>query len=490
MNVSKFASREFRLSVFLTILALSIGHFYTCEVYRNRLNLSQPLMPPKVTLESPSGLRPVRRLWILVLDGLRPDVATQMPELQSLAKIGVQGKLRAELPALTYPGLASMATGLPPLYSGVRINLPLPNDLVHDSVSKAAAKAGYNIRYYDQAFEPFSQLLFLPNSAEKIELENLSTKDPKHKELVWIYFGDIDDNGHQFGGASKQYTDAAMKADLLVGKLLKKLDLEKDSLVVVSEHGHRDKGGHGGPEEKSRMGTFVAGGGPFISRHDIFEAALPRVAATLTVALGVEFPKEAMGHPIHSAFGLKGRFGQFDEFPSNQERLLPFRQRAQLRLVLAAVLLILFAAVLIYFCRRGVLDLRLRDSIPSLIYVVTFFTVYFMAGYPLGWSMPRGGYTFVSEMGVFGFTAGGIACVSGRRDRRAQESVVAALFFLSPYALLMSYIGVDLRWLEGTDLSFYPILLGCMGFTSCLTLGLRLLLPTPKVKISGPDQSP
>lgn len=461
----------------LCLAAVAAGHFYTCEVYRKRLNLSRPPTPPKVDLIAPSRVRAARRLYVFLIDGLRPKTARQMPTLRGLAGRGWSATLRAELPALTYPGIASMATGLPPIYSGVRINQAIPPELSLDSVARRARGAGVEVRVVDQGFRPFRELLFLPEGSRFTELDQLLTEEASGRELAWVYFSGVDDAGHRSGAESDDYLTAAREADAILADLLKGLDLAQDAIVVISDHGHRAIGGHGGPEPDSRHGVFVAAGRPFVGTGDVGIVAMPRVAATLSAALGVPPPVSAIGQPILEVFGEASPRGA-DRLPAG-ERLEDSAEDARLRAGVAAILALallgLFAAAVI----RGAVKLRLRDALPALVFVVAFLGLSYIAGYPLGWSMPRGGVGYVFEMAVIGALAGALTWAVGRRERRFQEAVLAVLGLSIPYALAMAYVGTDLRWIDGGRASYLPILLGTLEFIGGVTFGLKLLIAAP-----------
>ena len=86
--------------------------------------------------------------------------------------------------------------------------------------------------------------------------------------LSFVYLGAVNAAGHM-AGAGAVYRDAAFAADRRVGILLDAVrsrpshPLEGWTVVVVTDHGHLDRGGHGGREPEVAT-AWVAAAGPGI----------------------------------------------------------------------------------------------------------------------------------------------------------------------------------------------------------------------------------
>jgi Type I phosphodiesterase / nucleotide pyrophosphatase len=84
--------------------------------------------------------------------------------------------------------------------------------------------------------------------------------------LSFVYLGAVDAAGH-IAGAGAVYRDAALAADRRVGRLLAAVrsrpsyPREAWTAVVVTDHGHLDRGGHGGREPEVAT-AWVAAAGP------------------------------------------------------------------------------------------------------------------------------------------------------------------------------------------------------------------------------------
>jgi predicted AlkP superfamily pyrophosphatase or phosphodiesterase len=110
--------------------------------------------------------------------------------------------------------------------------------------------------------------------------------------LSFVYLAAVDIAGH-LTGAGAAYRDAARAADQRVGRLLDAVrsrpsyEQEGWTIVVVTDHGHLDQGGHGGREPEVATAWAAAaglgidpGGPPVITRQD-------QIAPLVLAALGV-----------------------------------------------------------------------------------------------------------------------------------------------------------------------------------------------------------
>lgn len=97
----------------------------------------------------------------------------------------------------------------------------------------------------------------------------IAAADPNKPNFVFSYFVGVDENGHNYGGASQQYADAVRNVDENIGEIMQQVNDweaatgEQWTVIVVTDHGHQaGKGlGHGfqSPNETS---TFVIANNP------------------------------------------------------------------------------------------------------------------------------------------------------------------------------------------------------------------------------------
>ncbi len=85
-------------------------------------------------------------------------------------------------------------------------------------------------------------------------------------ELSFVYFCGADEAGHLDGTVEGSYFDAIERIDGLVAHLHQvvlarhKMHDEKWLIVITTDHGHRDEGGHGGDSPQERASFVIAHG--------------------------------------------------------------------------------------------------------------------------------------------------------------------------------------------------------------------------------------
>ncbi|MFJ4814772.1 alkaline phosphatase family protein [Streptomyces sp. NPDC088801] len=132
----------------------------------------------------------------------------------------------------------------------------------------------------------------------------LTEDDP---DALFVYFGATDEAGHATGPLSPAYDRALLDQDAHLGRLLEAIDVrrsapgraeERWTVLVTTDHGHLDSGGHGGDSRAEREVFVILAepGGPAGIRLDT--PRLIDIAPTVLDRLGI---------PLEPAWGLQGR---------------------------------------------------------------------------------------------------------------------------------------------------------------------------------------
>src|SRR5881394_1960417 len=73
-------------------------------------------------LPDPHTPRLARRVYVVIIDGLRLDKSYELPFLDELRRKGVDSEAMTHYPTWSRPNYVSILTGVPPSASGVRTN--------------------------------------------------------------------------------------------------------------------------------------------------------------------------------------------------------------------------------------------------------------------------------------------------------------------------------------------------------------------------------
>ncbi|MFB7341495.1 alkaline phosphatase family protein [Streptomyces hydrogenans] len=255
------------------------------------------------------------KVLVVGMDGLRHDRidAAAAPTLKSLMANGTYGRslLYANPMAATSsgPGWSTISTGVWPDKHGVKDNtfagknygrypgflarlaqvrpqlslfaaVDWPELDTHGTVTPGAdAKLVYDNDY-------------VVNDALITDLTERVLRD-QNPDVLFVYFGETDEIGHNYGAAHAKYLDAIAVQDAYLGRLLAAIQArptrasERWTVIVTTDHGHTDGGGHGGSTIEERR-TFVLAQGPGIAAGARpLDTRLVDVAATVFRQLGI-----------------------------------------------------------------------------------------------------------------------------------------------------------------------------------------------------------
>ncbi|MGW6575074.1 alkaline phosphatase family protein [Streptomyces sp. NPDC054945] len=214
------------------------------------------------------------------------------------------------------PGWSTIATGVWPDKHGVKDNSFVgKNYAAHPDFLTRIENAKPALNTYAAAdWEPITSTdqngpIFSSKVDKRLSLkgdrDGYRTEDPKiaaaaaaelqgqNPDAAFVYLGEIDAAGHSYGAASQQYLDTVARVDTLVGQLLTAVKnrptyaQENWKILVTTDHGHTDSGGHGGSTIQER-GTFVIAKGAGIPAGSVrSDVRLADVAATALAQVGV-----------------------------------------------------------------------------------------------------------------------------------------------------------------------------------------------------------
>jgi hypothetical protein len=309
-----------RATISLTGAALSaFATYYVLGLYLPTFNTPRTSLAGVAHAPSPRPPAPplARRVAFLIVDGLSYDAARALDELLPLRRRGAMRSLAVEFPSYTSPSIVSLVSGLGPRDSGTRRNGDIANLAGMDTVLLAARDGGVPVRVFADGYGELEHILHPPPGtplykglfavAADMRRRELAFALPSGRALDVLHWGHVDDTGHLFGAASPEYAAIARDAAAFVARYARSLDLDRDALVVVSDHGHLPGGGHGGDEPAVMHALFLGVGAPFRAGAELAERPMRDVAATLSLLAGVRVPSSSLGLPMLDALALDER---------------------------------------------------------------------------------------------------------------------------------------------------------------------------------------
>ncbi len=262
---------------------------------------------------------PVKRVFILTIDGLRPDAIglAPMPNLQAFIQTSAY-TLSAQtiFPSSTLPSHASMFTSLCPSKHGVDWNDYFPergyaNGIDLFDLARAARLQTYMFvgkQKLSQITEPESLTYFrYINDRDLVIAEETIKEFPQDFGVLFIHFPTPDAMGHEYGWLSAEQLSVLRRADEAIGLLLKALDergLRENTLIIITaDHGGHNQT-HGSRDPQDMTIPWIISGpgvrpGPLTTPIQTTDTA-----ATAAWALRLPRPAEWDGWPVYEAFGV------------------------------------------------------------------------------------------------------------------------------------------------------------------------------------------
>jgi hypothetical protein len=317
---------------------------YDLEQVQPALAKTAPVLP------DPHTPRLARRVFLVIVDGLRLDKSYELPFLDELRRRGVDSEAQSHYPTWSRPNYVSILTGVPPVASGVRTNhhsTPVELDSLMDRVKAAGMHVAFATDYdalpklflrkrnvareppaapdededdidIDAMERPLSEAAIRAPDANFVSPFDDARYAPwpggfseagaqvaqGDAELVVLLVGAVDAAGHAHGGASQDYRVAAELADHALARALGRIDLTQDAIVITADHGHTNRGGHGGIEPEVLSVPLILAGAGVKPGAIADDAHLIDLAPTVATLLGIPAPGHGLGRTLDELLAI------------------------------------------------------------------------------------------------------------------------------------------------------------------------------------------
>lgn len=462
------------LMVAAGFLALTSGR--AAFEFMPRLNLLRPPLASAPEIVEPAmGPRLARRVVLVMIDGLRLDASYGRPFLDGLRARGVDARAAASFPSFSHPGYVAIVTGVPPRDSGVRNNI-YPWSVPLDNLMRRARAAGLKVAYLSPDDGGLPRMFPHDFDAGAIApwtggfeqaVRGVLASDA---QLVLLWIVDVDDAGHRYGAATPEYRDAARHVDATLSRVLHDaggkgaIDLEQDAIVVIADHGHIDRGGHGGLEPEVLDVPFILAGAGVEPGVTLTGARLIDVAPTVAALLGIPPPADALGHALTEALALDGptraALSAADARRYARLKAVLYLEKARIQTVgdtiartrtFLVALMVLLAAALVALAVRyrwAIVDRRvLLIALPA--FPLTFYSMLVAFENWLSPSMMPGEGSIVQKLYAYGAIAAVVHVVAAWASlvgRPSPHARLAAAAGVTATGLVVSLAPVGVAW--------------------------------------------
>lgn len=511
-----------------------------------------PLAKVEPAIQDAHTPRLARRVYLVIIDGLRSDRSYELPFLDSLRRAGLDLEAQSHYPTWSRPNYVSILAGVPPSASGVRTNhhgTPVTLDTLMDRAHAAHLTVATATDYavlpqlflrpaatvatqispevleqldIDTMQEPLAQgIVDAPDTALVSPFDDaryvpwpggfsaagIALVAGGSADLVVLLVSSVDIAGHQHGADSAAYREAAVSADRALARVLGHVDLSQDAVVVVADHGHTARGGHGGIEPEVMTVPLVLAGAGIDRAGTADDARLIDVAPTVAALLGISAPGHGLGRTLLHVLALdpaaRARLEAADAArlvttervvavadARASEELLEHRA---LRIGLVVGGLVLATALALLLVRRGALRFHPRVLLTA---VPAFFVVYYGLIGTLGQRfspslVPAQGHLAaqMAKYGVVGMVVQVAASLWALRDQGSLARRLAAangiawtglVLAMLPAGLLWAYFPAPYPTIPGplwlVVIPAVQVAVACAAITIAMTLALEVIV--------------
>jgi hypothetical protein len=303
------------------VLVAVVAYFWVTALMDSAQSYRSPLGNTPPTPGQTLGAPITRRVVVVLIDALRYDTSTKstvMPFLNELRTQSASATMHSQPPSFSAPGWTTILTGAWPDINDSQLFNP-PDEFsarafTQDNLFAAAQRAG--LKTAVSGYVWFEDMLansgldagfFTPEEDNDADIEVVNSALPwltGDFQLVLIHLDQVDYAGHHEGGPrGPNWNAAATRTDNMLSQLVTQLDLTKDTVLVISDHGQINRGGHGGPEPVTLIEPFVLAGSGVVPGN-YGDVNMVDIAPTLAALLGTNIPASNQGHVLTNMLTL------------------------------------------------------------------------------------------------------------------------------------------------------------------------------------------
>jgi len=305
-------------------LIVTLSCLFGCGVVAAVLHsVEPPPAPASIRPGAPLAPRLSARLLLVIVDGLRYDVATdpvRMPHFAAAMQNHTSGEIWAGRVSMTTSAVLTLGTGqrgrLEQVIRNVSAHAPPHNSWLENAKAQGLRLGVVGDHAWDQLFGAHFDEKRLDPDGVAIDVDFNAQSFANTRELlsgqldaIVAHFVTPDHQGHAYGIRSLRYTEHIHGFDQELATLLSALP-KNFTVVVTSDHGAADSGTHGTDVPVQRRSPIFAYG-PGIRDGVHLPDPLDQLdlSATLPVLLGVSPPAHGTGNVISAWLDVSPEVG-------------------------------------------------------------------------------------------------------------------------------------------------------------------------------------
>ena len=270
--------------------------------------------PLKIADYAPEFGDQTSKVLLIIVDGLRADTADSTSTWKEFG--WAIGTLRTRPPSWSNPCFANIITGTWQEFHSVTSNefeeqIPIEHIFSFTSTSFVTAFSGdegsraligQSATYIFSTPSPES-----PEEEDQLILEKAKEFLKFSPSFLLVHFNQVDHYSHYAGTLSSRTAQALKDVDNLIMELIQNVDLSQYTVIITSDHGHLDRGGHGGGEEVV-LNTPLLMFGANVKKGVEVSGSQIDIIPTVCALTGAPVPRYSLGMPLWDALNVPIEF--------------------------------------------------------------------------------------------------------------------------------------------------------------------------------------
>ncbi len=252
------------------------------------------------------------KVLTILVDGMRPDSFTHLPEAQALlAKSSYDLNAQTVFPSVTLPCHLSLFHSVTPDRHNNMTNSYTPmvrpvmsmleqlhwahkTNTMFYSWEELRDMCRGGMVDYTEMISQYSE--FHPNHMDELADHCVAYIQKYRPDFTFLYLGDPDEIGHGKGWMGPEYMASIKHSWKIIDRVVNAMD-EEYVIFVMADHGGHDRM-HGTQLPEDMTIPFIACGKPFEAGKVLENISILDIAPTIVTLLGVEIPKDWEGKSL------------------------------------------------------------------------------------------------------------------------------------------------------------------------------------------------
>ncbi|MEM2900857.1 MAG: alkaline phosphatase family protein, partial [Thermoplasmata archaeon] len=311
--------KEQRGVLFAFLVCIIIG--VSAELIAFQGFISFQATNPIMTIEE-EGMRKfdtniTEKVILIVVDGMRIDQVLWSEYYKGLWNKSANGILDVGIPSYSYPGWTVISTGAWQETTGVTSNWydkEVRVETIYNAINRSGKRSGVfgatgwkticgkgmsGGSFIDWKDDPKVDDI----TAEKAYRALLADE----YDYYLIHFQDLDEMNHKYGSLSSESRASMDRISRLTRDILEVANLSYTTVIITSDHGHIDRGGHGGTEWIATHVPIMIFGKGVKEGMNVIKGKQVDIAPTVSFLLSAYMPSSCEGVALLDAFDVPER---------------------------------------------------------------------------------------------------------------------------------------------------------------------------------------